>query len=1444
MRTIKRMLLASGAAALGLAPGLARAQNDTHPRLPNVLLLVGNAGSMEYLPQPDPNITTNPTGVTLMTPESADAPPGAACTGTAGATSVLNRWATVVTVLTGSIPQSSYSCQAVNRGSGPFVAEYSYNDGTTTTKPYDYNYFLPFHRIYSNGCTVGAGLPDGGFAQNFWNSPATPFTYHDVNNKPCVWSGQASDGLLDAFSGLIRFGLMTYDTYPDPSTGIQNGTAADAPTAIRGMWSYYNGWQTATPSYPPTTTGTPNTGGPNTGPAAGFTVPSSNPVQNIWMEVGARNEAAPPWEGQLVPFGNPADDSGVQTSNNNIQWELLALRPYGASPLAGLLDDAEQFLFFDHDVNPTTTLDFGPYEDPYWQGGCRKTYIILISDGEPNMDLQTGELSNPPLSGPQPLPLCNAGTPQSCPYRTPAQIATHMAALNGPLNNVNQIVQTFVVGFGTSQPAAIAPSSSPNYNSAAYNPPPSGATTCATTATNGETPLQPLIDCTAANLAPTSAGGNTVKGRPSLAPCCTLHQIAYAGTPTAALLPTPAFFADNALELKLTLAGILSAIIGTTTARTYPVYAPAGNQNAQAMSVAPIAAYQFSSSFNVNALNASAQPQGMWTGNLVRERSSCVTGVATQALVDPTLGDDYAANINMDSPLTRRQFFTVVGAPVNGNSSVVNSDYTNRPFITSTGGDDGFGTYGPDSTAPTGPMLTSDTSFPGAMQNYPAAFGIAANQPVCANAFGVTSASQCTVDILNWEVGLLNPPQSGTQTLQTFSRDPANCPVGQTCSKLGAIYHSTPAVVGAPKEFLIDDTYTAYAVSAANVPIMLYTATMDGQLHAFEVALNNPAQQSNAIDGVMQNNELWSFMPPRVLQHILPNYNIPGVALLDGAPVVADVPGQPYTLTGLMTPVVPPANGYLYRSGTAATWHRVLLAGGGSAGGFYYALDVTDPTAPEFLWQLSTDAAGYPMFGLTTPTPTIAIVAIMIGGTLTQVPVAILPGGSGTSIPCIGTPPQSPVFNATVVNGVPISIASPNDMAGLNLNNKNGANMVNASHQALRCWDNSVNSTRASGNSLTIARLDTGQVLAHFIGSSVLSGADYSGAPGPGGASPAQTSNKVNNGFGNVFAAPFAAPLSGVPIAYPNQTGQVADRVYVGDSDGLLWRIDLSNPNPAGWFAQIAWDAYVLTGDTGLREPSQLAPVVARDPIGDVVVVYATGDQDTFTAQNSSVRLWSLTETPSPVTSTAYQMSQNWWMAFASGVTNCAANLNGPSSTAPSLCNRRITGPLALFNSVLYFSTFTPEATSVCTDGYASLWAVDFVRPDPTHATSGPVADFPNSGGANALYQDGASGTIIEGASVSQTVSCDTQNSTMASDPYFGSHNLVSNVTQATYQLNWNAGAGTGLSGGSVTNDANNQYNIHGTNSSASKIGTQQSMQIAGPGQATKIDSWGAVIGQ
>src|SRR5262249_26815608 len=150
---------------------------------------------------------------------------------------------------------------------------------------------------------------------------------------------------------------------------------------------------------------------------------------------------------------------------------------------------------------PNTNTDFGPYRDPFWQNGCRKTFVILLTDGEPNLDLRgpTGRCGLTSTTG---------GANGHCPYDKPQNIIKDMLT-NPPKAAMS--VQTFVVGFALSNPAALSALSKTSCSQVDGSPTSS--------------------DCTAANLT----------ANPGIAPCCELQKLAYQGTPTH----QSAYFADN-----------------------------------------------------------------------------------------------------------------------------------------------------------------------------------------------------------------------------------------------------------------------------------------------------------------------------------------------------------------------------------------------------------------------------------------------------------------------------------------------------------------------------------------------------------------------------------------------------------------------------------------------------------------------------------------------------------------------------------------------------------------------------------------------------------------------------------------------------------------------------------------------------------------------------------
>jgi type IV pilus assembly protein PilY1 len=1346
LNTILRTSLSAGAALAALAaaaavtvgaPAVAQAQNDVTPHLPNVLLLVDTSGSMEYL------MNLSATGTPQLPGDIA----GSTCA-TDGSTTVMNRWASLVSVLTGTYQLGAFGCQTVARNDPKFVTEFTLPG---TPGPYDYDYYLPWNRIYTTNCTVGALEPTAP-PQDWTAWGSNPYDYHTpqgschsppAQNFCCDLKGQNQDGILDNFSGLVRFGLMTLDSFPDPSTGSSSfpATTTDYMGGYRGMWSYFHHWW-ANPTSPPT----PGAMGDPTQPGAGEPYQCMTPQ---YLEVGARNVSAPPWEGPMVAFGDPASDYFLAQTNAKIQNELLSMRPYGASPIAGMLQDAEEFLFADDYPAPgvTPSYDFGPYNDVYWKNGCRKQYVILLTDGQPNLDLR----GNP--DG------CDHNASATCPYRLPETILQDLYNGAATGNTPNQRVQTYVVGFAMANGGL-----------------PHGATSCSG--------LDPVADCVAPG--------------PTYATCCYLNKLALAGSGNT----QGAFFADDAVDLKTKLTTILSSIVGATTARTSPVYAPAGAADSQggAFKTAPALTYHFTSSFNV-AASASAGnivqgggSNGIWSGNLQRERYVCNTSaVPTPQLIDPNQGDDYAKNVTTPDSSHPRKFFTYV-APVDTVTSTVHSDWTIRPNIGSA--NDGFGAYGPGGT-----VIAPEpaASFIPQVAAHPLALGIAATgiDPNCVGAFALSNQpTQCVTALMNWEVGLANPAVTTAFGTPAPSRDPTSdyclkLPNPNQCSLLGAIYHSTPAVVGPPREFIRDDTYTTYAAlpAVAGEPIMLYTATTDGQLHAFKVSAS--VNTDGFTTNTAANNELWSFFPPAVLQHLMPNYNSGGANLLDGAPVIADIPA---------VTADPPL--FERTPSNAPMWRRVLVASGGQAGGFYYALDITDPANPTFLWQLATDDANHPLFGATTPTPSIAIVTLDSHYTgshhytdRTQVPVAILPGGTGTqATPC--------------PNGATTYVAPMTNIDPFNPSNPNGTIFPISSFVGppLRCWtqaaDNSQgvlgignfnNGSSASGNSITIVRLDTGEVLAHFTGP------NYFGAIG----------NQLTNhpGSGKDIPVPnLSAPVTGIPAIYPPDTGQSAQRMYVGDSDGLLWRIDLSQPDPQNWLTGFsrAWDAYAGTSSATKRQAVELQPVLSRDPLGNIIIIFATGDQAVLTEETSSNAVWSLTETPALLST-----SQNWNLHFDPG-------------------NFRVTGPMALFNNVLYFAAYTPLASNACSDGYPSLWAVDYRHPS---ATSNPYLGAPAQPlGGTSLFETGVHGSVIFGVAATQLPSCGGTVNT--SDAYFGSHTQVTGGG-GEYRIMWQTGANSGINTGGIAGSA---ARAEGT------IAAMQNMTVAPPGQGTRIDSWGAMV--
>jgi hypothetical protein len=160
--------------------------------------------------------------------------------------------------------------------------------------------------------------------------------------------------------------------------------------------------------------------------------------------------------------------------------------------------------------------------------------------------------------------------------------------------------------------------------------------------------------------------------------------------------------------------------------------------------------------------------------------------------------------------------------------------------------------------------------------------------------------------------------------------------------KLGDINHSSPQSLYPPHEnpVLMGAGYEAWMNGLADRPKVILVGANDGMLHCFDpVTLE----------------ELWGFIP----NNLLPK--LKRMRLLD--PDCGEYINHEFFVDGT------PAIGDVYFDGA---WRTVLVCGQGAGWGrnnlcYYFALDITDPTEPQPLWEFSDPAT----IGQTWSTPAI-----------------------------------------------------------------------------------------------------------------------------------------------------------------------------------------------------------------------------------------------------------------------------------------------------------------------------------------------------------------------------------------------------------------------------------------------------------------------------------------
>jgi len=131
--------------------------------------------------------------------------------------------------------------------------------------------------------------------------------------------------------------------------------------------------------------------------------------------------------------------------------------------------------------------------------------------------------------------------------------------------------------------------------------------------------------------------------------------------------------------------------------------------------------------------------------------------------------------------------------------------------------------------------------------------------------------------------------------------------------KLGDIVDSSPVVVGPPRAFILDEEYMSFRASYADRRRSVYIGANDGQVHAFDE---------------FTGEEIWSFIPESHLPRLknLADTTYCHEYFCNLTPKAEDV--------------------YI-----AGQWRTVLFGGMKHGGDSFFAIDVTSPEYPEFLWE-------------------------------------------------------------------------------------------------------------------------------------------------------------------------------------------------------------------------------------------------------------------------------------------------------------------------------------------------------------------------------------------------------------------------------------------------------------------------------------------------------------
>ena len=169
-------------------------------------------------------------------------------------------------------------------------------------------------------------------------------------------------------------------------------------------------------------------------------------------------------------------------------------------------------------------------------------------------------------------------------------------------------------------------------------------------------------------------------------------------------------------------------------------------------------------------------------------------------------------------------------------------------------------------------------------------------------------------------------------------------------------------------------------------------------------------------------------------------------------------------------------------------------------------------------------------------------------------------------------------------------------------------------------------------------------------------------------------------------------PVVGSPVIYPADSLSPAERIYIGDAGGRLWRIDLRSPDVAQWRAAIAWPSAALNDPEFATAGRAIfgRPALTTRADGNVVLVFGQGEEGVPSNPPAQAHVVSFTDKLSFNNGNlVFEPTPNWVMPLRVGEYTTVA-------------------PVVRDGTVLMVTIDTPPAAAVCAPRRNRLYAMHY----------------------------------------------------------------------------------------------------------------------------------------